>query len=195
MIVQLSSGQGPAECELGVLKLYSAIKKECPDLEIIQQHKSRFSEGFTSITFSTAHDLSHLEGSVLWICKSPYRPFHKRKNWYIDVSIIPEENNIEVDGNIRLERFHCGGKGGQNVNKVETGIRLRHLSTGITVSATEERNQHLNRKSAEKKLKEKLIKINEDKHAEHVNSMWNKHTNLQRGNPVKVFKGINFNPA
>lgn len=192
MIIQLSSGQGPAECELAVLKLYSRIKKECNDLEIIQQHKSRFSEGYTSITFSTRHDLSYLEGSVLWICKSPYRPSHKRKNWYIDVSIIPEENYVDIGGNVRLERFHCGGKGGQNVNKVETGIRLHHLSTGITVSATEERNQLLNRKSAEKKLRERLTDMNRDKHAEYVNNMWNKHTNLERGNPVKIFKGMDF---
>lgn len=72
--------------------------------------------------FSTDDDLSNLEGTVQWICESSFRPHHKRKNWYVDVSIITEAPQICKDQDIRFERFHCGGNGGQNVNKVETGV-------------------------------------------------------------------------
>lgn len=88
--------------------------------------------------------MSSLEGTVLWICKSPVRPGHKRKNWYVDVSIIPEKDEIPLDADYRIEKFHSGGKGDQNVNKVETGVRVIHIPTGITASSTQERSQYLN---------------------------------------------------
>ena len=147
MIIQISSGQGPAECELAVGKFYDVLKKEYPDIKEITSHMSRFSGCYTSIMFETGHDLSGLEGTIQWICQSPFRPNHKRKNWFIDVSIIPEQKIVCTDPSIRFERFHCGGKGGQNVNKVETGVRLIHIPTGITVTSTSERSQILNKKT------------------------------------------------
>ena len=112
MIVQISSGQGPAECELAVVKLYESLKKEYEDIELIQKHEARTAGCSTSIMFQTDEDLSHLEGTVQWICESPFRPHHKRKNWFVDVSIIPEVPEICKDQDIRFERFHCGGNGG-----------------------------------------------------------------------------------
>ena len=91
MIIQISSGQGPQECELAVSKLYNELKKEYPDIKELSSHSSRFSNLYTSIMFETEADLSELEGTVQWICQSPFRPNHKRKNWYVDVSIIPEQ--------------------------------------------------------------------------------------------------------
>ena len=136
MIVQLSSGQGPIECQLAVEKLFNALKKEFVDIEILYGKESEY--GYYSILFSTQQDLSHLEGTILWICKSPIRANHKRKNWFVDVSIIPEIEEINVNENYKIEKFHCGGKGGQNVNKVETGVRVIHIPTGITTTSTEE---------------------------------------------------------
>ena len=90
MIIQLSSGQGPAECELAVSKLYGSLKKEFPDIQMVSCHEAKRTDGCTSILFETGQDLSELEGSIQWVCTSPYRPTHKRKNWFVDVSVIPE---------------------------------------------------------------------------------------------------------
>ena len=79
MIIQISSGQGPTECELAVSKLLTALQMEFLDIEVLSAHKSKTEGCYTSVLFSTHKDLSFLEGSIQWICKSPFRPNHKRK--------------------------------------------------------------------------------------------------------------------
>ena len=192
MIVQISSGQGPAECELAVVKLFNSLKSEYKDIELIQKHDAKTPGCCTSIMFSTDEDLSALEGTIQWICESPFRPHHKRKNWYVDVSIIPEQEIICQDNNIRFERFHCGGKGGQNVNKVETGVRLVHIPTGITVTSTAERSQFQNRKNALDKLNLILANMEAAGQAKQINDAWKEHTQIVRGNPVRIYKVISF---
>ena len=197
MIIQLSSGQGPEECELAVGKLFETLKKEYPDMEMLSSHVSRHSKAgcYTSILFYTECDLSGLEGTILWICKSPYRENHKRKNWYVDVSIIPETEQAPDDMGIRFEHFHCGGKGGQNVNKVETGVRLTHIATGISVTSTLERSQYLNRKKALAKLNAILLQKEQDERQKQADSAWREHNRIIRGNPVRTYQGKEFELA
>lgn len=192
MIVQISSGQGPAECELAVSKFYESLCKEYPDISEISRHNSRFSNCCTSIMFETASDLSYLEGTIQWICVSPYRPNHKRKNWFIDVSIIPEQEVIPSSNDIKFERFHSGGKGGQHVNKVETGVRLIHIPTGIVVTSTQERSQLLNRKNALEKLTDQLCIKRHEQIQLQVNNAWREHNRIVRGNPVRIYEGMKF---
>ena len=189
---RLVPDRGPAECELAVVKLFNSLKSEYKDIELIQKHDAKTPGFCTSIMFSTDEDLSALEGTIQWICESPFRPHHKRKNWFVDVSIIPEQEIICQDNNIRFERFHCGGKGGQNVNKVETGVRLVHIPTGITVTSTAERSQLLNKKDALEKLAI-ILKSKQSEQAQlQINSAWQEHNKIVRGNPVRTYKGQAF---
>lgn len=193
MIVQISAGQGPAECQLAAAKLFEALKKEYGDLEIISSTKGSERGCLDSVRFRTEHDLSGLEGTVLWICKSPFRRNHKRKNWYVDVSIIPDRTEISSDREYRIEKFHCGGKGGQNVNKVETGVRVIHIPTGLTAQSTEERSQLRNKQRAMEKLQERLAGLRRQQEAEQTNAAWREHSRIVRGNPVRVYEGEGFN--
>ena len=192
MLVQISSGQGPEECEIAVEKLYKELNAEFGDLEILQSHTSRFSNGYTSILFSTENDLSDLEGTIQWSCQSPIRPNHKRKNWYVDVSIIKEIPKICKKQEFKFERFHCGGNGGQNVNKVETGVRLTHIPTGITVTSTAQRSQSQNRQDAVKKINAILVAQEISNKSKQTNDAWKEHTQIVRGNPIRVYEGMNF---
>ena len=192
MIVQISAGQGPSECQMAVAKLFVALKKEYGDLEVISETRGYEKGCFDSIRFRTEHDLSGLEGTVLWICKSLFRPNHKRKNWYVDVSIIPEQTEIAADNEYRIEKFHCGGKGGQNVNKVETGVRIIHIPTGLVSQSTEERSQFQNKRKAMEKLRDKLADLQKEQEVKQVNAAWREHTRIVRGNPVRVYEGEKF---
>lgn len=192
MILQLSSGQGPAECELGVALLMDALKKEFPDSEILSSHKGKEKGGYRSLLFCTEEDLSFLEGSVQWICQSPYRPHHPRKNWYLDVSVIPEVENIDIQGEIRAETFHSGGKGGQNVNKVETGVRLIHVPSGATAVSTSRRSQHANKKEAMSRLNAILQDRAVHARSKQTKEAWQEHTKIVRGNPVRIYEGKRF---
>ena len=192
MLVQISAGQGPEECQLAVGKLFEEWKREFPDIEEIASREGRGKGCFHSILFETGADMSSLEGTVLWICKSPVRPGHKRKNWYVDVSIIPEREEVPSEADYRIEKFHSGGKGGQNVNKVETGVRIIHLPTGLVSQSTEERSQFQNKQRAMEKLQEKLAGLQKEKEAEQVNAAWREHTRIVRGNPVRIYEGKDF---
>lgn len=192
MILQLSSGQGPAECELGVALLMDALKKEFPDIEILSEHKGKEKGGYRSLLFCTEEDLSFLEGSVQWICQSLYRPHHPRKNWYLDVSVIPEVENIDIQGEIRAETFHSGGKGGQNVNKVETGVRLIHVPSGATAVSTSRRSQHANKKEAMSRLNAILQDRAVHARSKQTKEAWQEHTKIVRGNPVRIYEGKRF---
>lgn len=192
MRVQISSGQGPAECELAVALFYEQLKREVGRTELIRRTAGKKPGGYSSIVFETETDLSSLEGSVLWICKSPYRPGHKRKNWYIDVSILEQIPKIEEDMNIRFETFRSGGKGGQHVNKVETGVRAVHIPTGISVVSTEARSQHMNKKLAVNRLCDILAERNAVIGQKEKELAWLEHTRLERGNPVRIYEGERF---
>lgn len=192
MIYQISSGQGPAECELGVAKFLDYLSKHYP-ITVLETSKG-YNEGtFRSAKFSTEKDLSQYEGSIQWICRSPYRPTHKRKNWFLDFNVCGTARTEDFDPEqVIFETFRSGGKGGQNVNKVESGVRAIYLPTGQAVECTEERSQYANKQKAVARLREITKQKNRQEQATVKNTDWRCHTSLERGNAGAVFIGMEF---
>lgn len=98
---------------------------------------------------------------------SPFSPQKLRHTSFALIEIIPDlpeidVSNIEIpEKDLKIEFKRSGGPGGQNVNKVETAVRIVHLPTGISVSCEEERSQARNREKALKMLKNKLLQLME----------------------------------
>jgi peptide chain release factor len=202
----LTSGRGPAECRIALAHAIAFMAREAeaaglsldvapgpdPDglgpasaIAVLQ------GEGAASIARNWI-------GSVLWTAQSPVRPHHKRKNWYLGVMELPPPvaPAAALDpADIRFEAFRAGGPGGQHQNTTDSAVRAVHRPSGLSVVVRDQRSQHRNKAIALERLAEllrlgaELAAIN-DRQLTQAN-----HDRLERGRPVRRFKGENFLPA
>ena len=192
MVYQISSGQGPAECELGVARFLAYLKKNY-DITVLDYSEGYNAGTYRSVRFSSSDDLTCFIGSVQWIWQSRYRLGHKRKNWFLDFSECPITSFETFDERqIVFETFRSGGNGGQNVNKVETGVRAIYVPNGLSAICTEERSQFQNKRRSVAKLKDAIMIANAEREAKAINDVWKRHTQIVRGEAVRKFYGLDF---
>jgi peptide chain release factor len=200
-ILQISSGQGPAECRRFVPLLAEIIRKDAAQSGLSCQPLSEYSakdEQMASLRFVVEGEALAVfrqswEGTVQWIWKSTIRPHWPRKNWFVKVSFFDFEAEAVKSlkpSELKFETCRASGPGGQHVNKTDSAVRLTHLPSGIVCTASEERSQIRNRELALLRLQERLNLIVEQQHADQSETMWLDHYRLERGEAVRVFKGL-----
>lgn len=202
MWIQISSGKGPDECELAVSLFLESYRNECNKNKIkatvIDAVPGGISGNLKSVLLSLeAHESQAINeiisGTVLWVCTSPYRPNHRRKNWFINIEVFKNPDKLDFsEKDVRFESMRSSGPGGQNVNKVETAVRALHIPTGLTVTASEERSQYMNKKLALSRLSNLIEEKNIENFSNHKRKMWVQHNTLERGNPFRAYEGKEF---
>lgn len=197
---QLTANTGPAECCLGVSKALAAMLAEAQrcgvDASIIEQVDGPVPGTLRSVLLALDAGGAALSqrwtGSLLWVCESPFRTGHKRKNWFLHGAAFAPPELAPAAGEIRYEATRASGPGGQHVNKTDSAIRATHLATGLSVKVQTERSQHANRRIAGQLLAAKLAALAEGRAGDGKSARRLQHWQAERGNAARTFVGPRF---
>ncbi|HSF13614.1 MAG TPA: peptide chain release factor H, partial [Erythrobacter sp.] len=189
----------PAECRWVVAHLAEAFADEAARIgvtcEVLDPQEELPASLFMRVTSDAALTfVRERTGTILWIGESPFRPGHKRRNWFVGVAIapIPEDVPDLRDSDIDFQAMRASGPGGQHVNKTDSAVRATHRPTGLVATAQEQRSQHANRKLAKLKLA-MLLEDRRSGASDNVrHEQWSVHQQLERGNPVRTYTGPKF---
>jgi peptide chain release factor len=202
----VTAGRGPAECRIAVANTLAAMAREAEGSGLgldVAAGPDPDGYGPSSAVAVVSGDgaarfAQSWNGSVQWIAASPLRPRHKRKNWFVGVMMLPDAPAAPAPldpREVRFEAFRAGGPGGQHQNKTESAVRAVHVPSGLAAVVRDERSQHRNKAAALERLAMLLRTSQEVAAMAGQQAVHASHDRLERGNPVRRFRGEGFEPG
>ena len=179
VIVEIRAGTGGAEASLFASDLYRAYTRYAQlqnwKVDVMDSNPSDLG-GFNKIVFEIqgkgAFSRLKYERGVHRVQRIPETEAQGRIHTSTaTVAVLPEVDEVEVKINpdeIRIDIFHAGGHGGQNVNKVATAVRIVHEPTGLTVVCQDERSQHKNKQKAMAMMRARIYEVEQERQAAEI---------------------------
>lgn len=152
--------------------------------------------GIKSVTFEVtgknAYGYLKAEKGVHRVVRiSDFDPSGKRHTSFASVDVMPvldESTDVEIrTQDLRIDTYRASGAGGQHVNKTESAVRITHLPTGIVVQSQSERSQLINKDTAMKMLKGKLVELKEQENKEKIEDLQGEYSQIGWGSQIRSY--------
>jgi len=192
MLIMISSGNGVDEVCRALWHFLRWLEKQEYSFEVVKLEEAECPKCYRSIVLqSDDKRFGELEGSHLWQSPSPFRPKHRRKNWYFSLKCYDEQKPIGIDkSQITYQVMRSPKKGGQKVNTTNSGVRA--IYNEWEAISYDERSQKQNKRVALLRLLQKIEAHSQVEQNQTQQGIWRDAKGVERGGPVRCFYGEGF---